>query len=203
MNWLMVSSSLLRLLLRCRSPFAEVRRSALEELGAIDVDAMSLADLGALVTFIPDLIETCGPDAGRLVLCVLQCDLGGLSSARFERIYPYVPSELGPLIVGVLARQRRPESWLALRRVLHLELIQPQHCTPEPNMIEPLGEVCHEPTFALESILEAVDDPLWTTQAVGVLITWCERGLLSDPDLARCRQRVPVLDELFAVGTSG
>ncbi len=199
MQFAMVSSSLLQLLLRCRSPFEPTRRRALEELGALDPDQMSLADIGALVTFVPELIDRGGPDAGRLTLSLLQRDLGGLAATRFERIYPYLPPELGPLVVGALARQRRPESWLALRRVLHLELTQPQHSAPDPDMLEPLGEVCHEPTFALESILEAIDDPLWTAQAVRVLVSWREKGLLSEPDLARCKERVPVLDDMATV----
>ncbi|MEZ5226116.1 MAG: hypothetical protein R2710_05420 [Acidimicrobiales bacterium] len=39
---------------------------------------MSLADLGTLVTFIPDLIDAGGPDAGRQALTLLQTDLGPL-----------------------------------------------------------------------------------------------------------------------------
>ncbi len=193
----MATSSILRLLLRCRSPFEATRARALDEVRALDPDRMSLADLGALVTFIPDLIDTGGVEAGRAALVLLQCDLGGLSAARFERIYPYLPAELGPLVVGALARQRRPESWLALRRVLHLELSQPHHNAPDAELLQPLGEVCHEPTFALDALLEALDDPLWTSQAVRVLVAWNERGLLSVRDAARCREKVPVLGDLL------
>ncbi len=196
----MVTSSLLRLLLRTRSSVVDVRRRAIDELAALDPDVMSLADLGALVTFIPDLIdkESGDVEGARLALQLMQRDLGGLQPSRFERIYPYLPSELGPLVIGALARQRRPESWLGLRRVLHLELSQPEHEAPDVDTLGPLGEICHEPTFVIDAILEAIDDPLWTTQALHVIAAWTDAGVLSGRDIERCREKMPMLEELLA-----
>ncbi len=197
----MATSPTLRLILRCRSSILDVRRRAVDELVALDPDRLSLSDIGAIVTSIPDLIVDGDIEPARRVLMMLRRDLGGLEPARFERIYPYLPADLGPLVIGALARQLRPEAWLALGRVLHLELSQPEHAVPAEDTLSPLGEICHEPTFVIDAILEAVIDPQWTAQAVHVLVDWHERDLVGERDLARFREAVLVFDELMASGT--
>ncbi|MEZ5226117.1 MAG: hypothetical protein R2710_05425 [Acidimicrobiales bacterium] len=87
--------------------------------------------------------------------------------------------------------------------MLHLELSQPQHAAPPHDVLEPLSEICNEPTFVLDALLEALDDPLWTAQSVQVLLGWNERGLLSDRDVARCKAKVPVLEALVAAAPDG
>lgn len=189
----MISTPLVQLLIRCRSSLPAVRERALGELDALDPAAMSVEDCAALIAVVPDLESA----AARRLLEFLHFDLGSVDSVAIERVHAKLPAELSHLVVGILARQHRPEAWLSLRRVMHRELARSDRCPPLPDVLEPLGGLCDEPTFALDALIEAIDDPMWTVHAAQCIITWHQRSLLCERDVARVRETIPVLEALI------